>query len=270
VKKIIALVLVLHTIAFAGPHRVIVMPIDGQADPALRKDLGRVVVELAKSDGDVTTADTSFAETAAAVGCEPHTPACADTVLMSLGVDEIVYGSAVSGGGQTTAVISRVEKGQPRRDQTVSIAAGASADSVEPTLRPMFELPAPTPVVVEKSAPPPPPPEAPFFAMRDHKIGVGLIAGGALVFLLGIALWASESSEQSQINNAKTDSPDDVTKLLALEDKAGSYAWEGNLAVVVGLVAGGLGTYFLVRNHTMTVTPIDHATGAAVTIGGRW
>ena len=268
-KKIIALFLVMQTIAFAGPHRVIVMPIDGQADPTLRKDLGRVVVELAKSTGDVTTADTSFAETAAAVGCEPHTPACADTVLTSLGVDEIVYGSAVSGGGQTTAVISRVEKGQPRRDQTVSIAAGASSDAVEPTLHPMFDLPAPRPVAIETPAQPPPP-EAPYFATRDHKIGVGLIAGGALVFLLGVALWASESSEQSQINNAKTDSPDDVTKLLALEDKAGSYAWEGNLAVVVGLAAGGLGTYFLLRNRALTVTPIDHGTGAAITIGGSW
>jgi hypothetical protein len=286
------------TIAFAAPHRVTVLPIDGDADPALRKQLGAVVMQLAKSGGGtITTGDTTFVDVATAVGCDPHTPACADTVLSTLGADEIVYGSAFVGGGQTTAVISRVAKGQPRRDQTVSITAGARADSAEPTLRPLFDLPG--------AAPPPPPPEpvgsagpgsgatdtssgsaAPIaaptpaasppsdelFATRERKLGYGFIAGGALVLLIGLALWASESSQQSQINDAPTNSPNDIKNLLALEDRASSYAWEGNIAVVLGLAAGGVGTYYLVKDHQMraTVTPIDHGTGAAVLLGGRW
>jgi hypothetical protein len=284
-------------LAFAAPRRVTVLPIDGDADPALRKQLGGVVMQLAKTGGGTITAgDTTFADVATAVGCDPHTPACADTVLSTLGVDEIVYGSAFVGGGQTTAVISRVAKGQPRRDQTISITVGAKADSAEPTLRPLFDLPGtPTPTQEPvgsagsgsdatdtgsgSAAPaaviatePPSPPGDEFFATRERKIGFGFVAGGALVLVIGLALWASESSQQSQINDAPTNSPDDIKNLLALEDRASSYAWEGNIAVVLGLAAAGVGTYYLVKDHQMraTVTPIDHGAGAAVLLGGRW
>jgi len=271
-RRAITLVMVWSTIAGAGPRRVMVLPIDGDADPAVRKQLDGVVVQLAKTEsGTVTTGDTTFAETAAAVGCDPTVPACADTVLTTLGVDEIVYGSADVGGGQTTLVVSRVIKAQPRRDQTVSIAAGAKAETVEPPLHPLFDLPAvppPTPV------PPPtsvtPQPSDSLFSTRDRKIGFGLVGGGTLVVVIGLALWASESSLQSQIDGAATDSPNDVTKLLALEDRAGSYAWEGNVAVILGLAAAGVGTYYLLRDHEVTVSPIDHNTGAAVMLGGRW
>jgi hypothetical protein len=302
-KRVIALLATMlalsSTLAFAAPHRVTVLPIDGDADPALRKQLGVVVMQLAKiGGGAITAGDTTFVDVATAVGCDPHTPACADTVLSTLGVDEIVYGSAFSGGGQTTAVISRVAKGQPRRDQTVSISAGAKADSAEPTLRPLFDLPStptPTPTVltpavsagsgsdaadtgsgnatpVAAPAAPPSPPGDDFFSTRERKIGFGCVAGGALVLVIGLALWASESGQQTQIDNAPTNSPDDIKNLLALEDRASSYAWEGNIAVVLGLAAVGVGTYYLVKDHQMraTVTPIDHGTGAAVLLGGRW
>jgi hypothetical protein len=278
VKRALVLVMVWSTIAAAGPRRVMVLPIDGDADPAVRKQLDGVVANLAKTEsGTVTTGDTTFAETAAAVGCDPHVPACADTVLTTLGVDEIVYGSADVGGGQTVVVVSRVIKGQPRRDQTVSIAVHASAETADPQLRPLFDLtapppPPPPPTVVETPKPQPVAEPTSFFSTRDRKIGFGLVAGGSLVVVIGLALWASESSLQSQIDGASTDSRDDVTKLLALEDRAGSYAWEGNIAVILGLAAAGVGTYYLVRDHevTATVAPIDHNTGAAVMLGGRW
>jgi hypothetical protein len=275
-RALAALVMVWSTIAAAGPRRVMVLPIDGDADPAVRKELDGVVTNLAKTEsGTVTTGDTTFAETAAAVGCDPHVPACADTVLTTLGVDEIVYGSADVGGGQTVVVVSRVIKGQPRRDQTVSIAVHASAETADPPLRPLFDLtapppPPPPPTVVEPPKPQPAAEPTSFFSTRDRKIGFGLVGGGSLVVVIGLALWASESSLQSQIDGASTDSRDDVTKLLALEDRAGSYAWEGNVAVILGLAAAGVGTYYLLRDHEVTVAPIDHNTGAAVMLGGRW
>jgi hypothetical protein len=278
-RTIATLVMVCSTIAApqagAAPRRVMVLPIDGDADPAVRKQLDGVVTNLAKTEsGTVTNGDTTFTEAAVAVGCDPLVPACADTVLTTLGVDEIVYGNADVGGGQTTLVVTRVIKGQPRRDQTVSIAAGASAEDADPSLRPLFDLPAPV------IAPPPPlepatgsasaPAESGLFSTRDRKIGFGFVAGGTLVVVIGFALWASEASLQSQIDGASTDTRNDVTRLLALENRAGSYAWEGNIAVIVGLAAAGVGTYYLLRDHEVTVAPIDHNTGAAVTLGGRW
>ncbi|MEO8841697.1 MAG: hypothetical protein ABI591_23970 [Kofleriaceae bacterium] len=288
----VALLALWSTVAFAAPHHVTVLPIDGNADPALRKQLGAVVTQLSKtSGGTITAGDTTFVDVATAVGCDPQAPTCADTVLSTLGADEIVYGSAFASGGQTTAVVTRVTKGQPRRDQTVSIVTGDAADAAEPTLRPLFDLPAaPTPEPVGSgpgsdargsasagaalltAVPPPSPRGDDFFATRERKLGVGFVTAGALVLVIGLALWASESSQQAQINDAPTNSSDDIKNLLALEDRASSYAWEGNLAVVLGLAAGGVGTYYLVKDHQLraTVTPIDHGTGAAVLLGGRW
>jgi hypothetical protein len=299
-------------IATAGGHKVLVLPIDGDADPALRKQLTSLVVSLARSEGgDVSTGDTTFAETSAAIGCDAHETTCAEKVRAGLNVDEIVFGSAFNGGGQTTAVISKVEKGQPRKDQTVSIAAHQKADSVEATLLPMFGGPAPidtkaaagsgdgsgsgSAVVsgVESgsgsgsdsasgsgsgsgsAAVASTEPHSTFLATRESQLGFGLVAGGGLAFLLGLALWSSESGLQDQINSAPNDTHAQIAALHDLEDRASTKAWEGNILVVAGLAAAGIGTYYLLKDHEMhaTVTPVgpvDHATGAAILLGGRW
>src|SRR6185312_10011240 len=102
-------------IATAGGHKVLVLPIEGDADPAMRKQLTAVVVSLAKSEGGVvSTGNTTFTETSAAIGCEARDPACAEQVRAGLSVDELVYGSATASNGQVIAVISRVEKGQTK------------------------------------------------------------------------------------------------------------------------------------------------------------
>ena len=295
-------------IATAGGHKVLVLPIDGDADPALRKQLTSLVVSMARSEGgDVATGNTTFAETSAAIGCDEHDPACAEKVRAGLNVDEIVFGSAFNGGGQTTAVISKVEKGQPRRDQTVSIGAHQKADSAEATLAPMFGGPAPVDTGTKAGSGSGTEPEpgagsgsgsdsvsgtesgsgsgsgsaavaethSSFLSTRDSQLGFGLVAGGGLAFLLGLALWSSESGLQDQINSAPNNTTAQITALRDLEDRASTKAWEGNVLVFVGLAAAGIGTYYLLKDHDMhaTVTPVgpvDHATGAAVLLGGRW
>jgi len=307
-------------IVLAGAHKVLVLPIDGDADPALRKQLTAVVVALAKSEGgDVATGDTTFAETAAAIGCDPHAPGCAEEVRKGLNVDEIVFGSAFTGGGQTTAVISKVVKGQPQKDQTVSIAAHQKADTAEPVLRPLFGGVAPegtkpgagsgsaiaattattttttttatdagsaselgsgsgsgVVATAEPTAAPVAPPAAEphdaFFSTPERKLGFGLAAGGGLVFVIGLALWSSESGLQDQINSAPDSTSAQITTLRNLEDRASTKAWEGNVLVVVGLAAAGVGTYYLIKDHQMraTVAPVDRGGGAAVVLGGRW
>ena len=63
------------SIAGAGGRKVLVLPIEGDADPALRKQLTAELVALAKSEGGtVTTGYTTFSETAAAIGCDPEAP----------------------------------------------------------------------------------------------------------------------------------------------------------------------------------------------------
>ncbi|MEO8552727.1 MAG: hypothetical protein ABI678_22270, partial [Kofleriaceae bacterium] len=134
--------------------------------------------------------------------------------------------------------------------------------------------PPPTAERSATSAPPvePTPAGDSFFATRERKLGFGCAAAGGLVLLIGLALWSSESSVQTQIDNAPTNTPAQIQALLALEDKANGYAWEGNVLVVVGLAAGSVGAYYLWQDHQLraTVTPVAHDTGAAVVIGGTW
>jgi hypothetical protein len=274
IHRVLALLLVWSAVASAAPLKVLVLPIDGDADPAQRKQLSAVVLDVAKGDGrDVALGTTTFAETALAAGCDPHEAGCVETVLATLGVDEIVFGTATTSDGQTTLVASRVAKGEPRKDQTVAIAAGEPTESAAPQLRGLYGT---APAATEGSAASVPVAEAPagdsFFATRERKIGFGCAAAGGLVFLIGLALWSSESSVQTQIDNAPTSSPAQIRALLALEDKANGYAWEGNVLVVLGLAAGGVGAYYLWQDHKLraTVTPVAHDTGAAVVIGGTW
>jgi len=276
IHRALALLIVWSAIASAAPRKVLVLPVDGDAAPAQRVQLSTVVLEVAKADGgDVALGTTTFAETAVAAGCDPHEASCADTVLVTLGVDEIVFGTATTSDGKTTLVASRVAKGQPRKDQTIAIAAGEPADAAAPQLRVLYGS-APPPPPAEGSAASAPVPVAPagdsFFATRERKLGFGFAAAGGLVLLIGLALWSSESSVQSQIDNASTNTPAQIQALLALEDKANGYAWEGNVLVVLGLAAGGIGGYYLWQDHQLraTVTPVAHDTGAAVVIGGRW
>src|SRR5436189_2546563 len=96
--SVVVVVLALVATAEAGPRKVVVLPIDGNAPAAQRTKLDATLAKLARKTGDVTIGDVTFNETAAAVGCTPDAPGCAANVLTTLGVDEIVYGTATTEG----------------------------------------------------------------------------------------------------------------------------------------------------------------------------
>lgn len=254
-------------IAAADPHRVIVLPLDGNADPAVRTKLSASVDKLAHHiDGTVTTGDTTFAETAAAVGCDASAPACADTVMTTLSVDEIVYGTATTTNGQTTVVVRRATRGSPPQEASVATDAPEQLETGVGTLFPGAEQPAP-PVPTK----PPPPADRPW--STDRKIGLAATAGGGVLVLLGLVLWNSASDLQSQIDHHATDTPADFADLTSLESSASTRAGVGNFAVLLGVAGLGVGGYFLYRDYragqvTVAPVPVDH--GAGVTIGGRW
>ena len=85
---IVALVttVALFTTVMAQSRKVLVLPLDGNAPAAQKTALDATVVRLAKEKGggDVTAGDTTFNETAAAVGCDPEQPACAETVRTTI------------------------------------------------------------------------------------------------------------------------------------------------------------------------------------------
>lgn len=285
---IVALVttIALLTNAIAGPRKVLVLPLDGDVPAEQKAQLHDSIVRVAKAklDGDVTVGDTTFGETAAAVGCDPQEPACAETVRSTLGVDELVYGEAGTADGTTTVTVHRVAANTPAAVQTVAIADSATADVTQAQLEPAFGSAPPAatangPAGVPSDGAAPAPEQAGpgrnFFDTRERKLGVGLAGGGVLALVIGLSLWSAKGDLQSQIDRHPSRTLDDLEDLTALEDRAGSRALWGNVMVLLGLGLGGTGVYFLYKDHknrsaTVTPAPVEAGTGMSVVVSGRW
>lgn len=270
-------------VSVAGVRKVQVMPIDGNADPALRAKLDARVASLAHSiDGKIEVGKTSFADAAVAVGCDPTSPACADSVLSTLGVDELVWGTATTGAdGQTTLVVKRATKGIPPTEQTTTLGAQDPPDKADEGLKPLFGVVAAlgsgsgsgsTATAGSGSGSGSAEPDIPW--SRDKTTGVAVAAGGGIALIVGFAFWASESNLQGQINSHPTNTLAQIQDLKSLEDRASSEAIWGDVLVVVGLAAGGVGAYYLWKDHKASTTiapvPADQGTGMTIVVGGRW
>jgi len=277
----------LLTTVVAGPRKVIVLPLDGNAPAAQKTQLNDTLAKVAKAKiaGDVTRGDTTFAETAAAVGCDPANPTCADTVRSTLAVDELVYGTAKTAGGTTTVTVYRASQGSPTTSRVAMISETDSGDKAEPGLTSVFDGATATgsdimvgsgPELDSGSATERPHAGRSFFDSRDRKLGVGLAAGGVIALVIGASLWSSESDLQDQIDNHPTRTLADLQNLNDLEDRAGSKALWGNIMVGLGIAAGATGAYLLYRDHerrsttTVTPAPVEAGTGMTLVLGGRW
>ena len=286
IRPLLALlaVLALTSSALAGPGKILVLPLDGDAAPELRAQYSASVQRLARTlDGKVTTGDVTFTDTATAIGCDPKQPQCAEDVRATLGVDELIYGTVTKDGGKVVVVVRRQAKGKPRREVTTTREAGDAADRAEPELLPLFQRnpgdPAkPNPVVVpdeekpQPEPPPPPPPKTPI--RRAQVIGYAAIGGGATLLLISFALWSSASGLEEEIASHPVDEHDDFVALRDLEDRARTRAWTGNVMFLAGLAAGGYGGWTLYRDRQAqrhaTVAPAPVPGGAGVMLRGSF
>lgn len=256
-------ILALTGTVVAAPLKVIVLPTDGDADPALRTGITSSLEKVRKTDdGEVKIGGTTFAETAAAAGCDPAKPACAETVRTTLGVDELVYATATNKDGQVVVVVHKKVKGTDPEEVTATIAPTDPADKVEPVVAPLIGKPgsAPPPITCpdnavpgsdgkcpEKQLPIPPKQPRPY---RNYAIVAWVGAGVAL--LAGLGMWSSASKLQDDID--ATPDPTTLDQFNALkdtEDRASSRAWTGNFLVVAGLGLGYLGFHFYRKDRRM-------------------
>ncbi len=271
-----AILVALAAAAVAGPKRVLVLPLDGNADPATRAKVNTSVQKLAKSaatDAVVTVGDATFDETAAAVGCDAATAKCAISVRTTLGVDELVYGTVTNDpSGQTTVVIRRSSvTSNPPTEGTQTIPADEPPESAEAKLAPLLGVTVTAPEVIPTPLPALPPPPPRDNTRRD--VGIACASGGGVFFIIGLALWASASSKQDEIDHAPTQTVSQLRALQELEDKAQTVAIVGDLMVIGGLALGGFGGWMLYKDHqerSVVVTPTVTPTGPAVMLGGTW
>jgi len=267
----------------AAPRRSLVLPLEGNAEPSLRTKLNLTVQKLARQapDTKVTNGDTTFSETAAAVGCDPAAPECAETVRSTLGVDEVVWGTATWDNGKTNLVVYRATAKKPVRSSAVLLATQDTPEKAETALAPVFDDNAPLvtdpvitdPVVTDPVVVVPPPVVVPGYNNRKRNTGIIFATAGGVVLIIGLALWSNASSVQQDIDDSTPEEPDDFATLEGLESRAFKYAMAGNLMVASGLALGGYGAWVLYQDRKerrVVVTPQVTPTAATITVGGSW
>jgi len=288
-------------LAAAESHKLLVMQSEGRADATTRAKVDVAILKLARAAEPRAAAGVlSFTDAATAVGCRPDAASCKDKVLGMLGVDEIVTASVMPKPGGLEIEVHRFARGGAKRDARMVVAAGAPPDKLD-GIAPLFgEPPAPSagssePTIVEPPGSPAPliteqqlasegitvlPVEQPKPqpmdpATRRHLELAGMAGGGGLV-VVGLVLWSAASGVQGDINKAPSVTRQDLINLRHLESKGDTYATLGNVFTVTGLVAGGVATYFYLRDRragtaspVARVTPavLDHGAGLVLTFG---
>lgn len=224
---------------------------------------------LSSAGHDVTAGDTSFDDAAAIIGCDPKSDACADEVLATLSVDEAVFGSSSKNG---EIVISRVERGKPRRQARVRLEQGQSLSAaVSPAVRQLYDEPKPATAADEDPAPAPPisEPTVERAARRPSPRGADASvssesasgsrpyrtwaivswSGAGVAAVAGLLLWVNAGDLQDDIDRAPTNTGDDLNALRDLEDRAETSSDWGNAMMVVGAGLAGAGTYLWIKDR---------------------
>ncbi len=278
-------IIALFTSVIAAPPTVLVLPLDGNTPAAQRTALNASVANLARNKigGEVSIGETTFNETAAAVGCSPELASCAEQVRTTLAVDELVYGSANTTAGTTTITVLRVSAGIAPRAQISVINEADPPEKAEAGMEPLFAG-VPTESTGSGSAAEgsgsaveAPPPGPGFFSTTERKLAVGFLAGGAISLVIGLSLWSGASSLQTEIDEHPRATLAEIDDLKSIEDEAAGKALWGNVFVVLGLAAGGVGGYFLWKHkknqeNATTITPEPAAAGTGMTfvLRGKW
>jgi hypothetical protein len=277
-------VVVALTAPAAASHKILVLPVEGAVDAATRNRLTAGIARLARSlDGQVASGSATFADTALAVGCDPRAASCSDEVMATLGVDELVWGTASRDRGQLRLIVRRATRGAAVREVSTAFASGDADDRIAAGIAPLFAPPGaePEPGPAPRSPVPPPPalaadPAPPLAAAPppadDHRtLDIALTAAGGGSLVLGLTLWVSYASVQDSIDHHAIRTVADFQDLRSLEDRASTYAIAGDLFVIAGLVAGGLGGYLLYRDHqqhAVTVAPAPVPGGVMLALTG--
>jgi hypothetical protein len=300
--------------AAADSHKLLVLQSEGRADAATRAKIDAAIVKLALGAEPQTSAgELTYADAAIAVGCKPEAAACKDEVLGMLAVDEIVITTVTPKPGGTEVTVRRVQKGGATRDATMLLPTGAPPDKLD-GIAPLFggkpvgaappaaapapavpaapalttERPTGEPVIPAPAGVKQPPPrsvatttttsahaDAPPSPQR-HRLEIAGMAGGGGMVVLGMLLWGAAGGVQSDIDKAPTTTKQDLIDLKDLESRGDGYAGLGNLFVIGGLIAGGIGTYFYLKDRRAASTSsarlmpsvLDHGAGVVLTIGG--
>lgn len=279
--------------------RLLVVPLAGDAAnlaPGLQADLTKAVQSAADGAGARTEmAQTSLDDLLMINGCTIEQRTCLRNIARTLGVDVMVVGDVTGSEREGLSVrLVRVPVKGEIAEKRISLAAGpgnqmaqelsASATELFPGAQPPPEKPREAPPM-EDTAPPPvqPPGPADSAPSAGFSLGAvkpyawGIAGGGAALAVIGGVFLLSAGSVQDDIDAAPIDTFEDLDRLRTLEDTARSRYLIGDVALITGAVAVGVGVGLIVvqarsgaepeRQVALSPLIIPGGAGIAVTFG---
>lgn len=260
-------ILICALVAIASPaaaedKRAQVFPLSASGMPdKLATAPTKVTKALAQSIGAVV-ASVPIEDAAGLLECDPEASTCLAAVAKSLGVERLVFGSiSYHAGGKYKVTLTRFDVGPDRQQQTFELSGGTADQLASELVKASSSLFGG--VTIEEDPTPDPTKPAPE-PVKDRsapgKITTGtwaLVGGGAVLAAGGTVMLVSAQSIKRDVQNAPTDSLDDIRRLRALEDKGVQRTLIGNVLLIGGGVALAAGVIRAVIQRKSSVAVAD-------------
>jgi hypothetical protein len=224
-------------------------------------------------------------------GCGEPSDDCLRQALGVLDAHDAVTGDVKPTGGGVSVELRAISATGEPRTRTVELH-GASAAEQARAFAPEAEAfwndqPSPAESAAAQAPPETPAadlsqtsesePAASFSAGRVKPWAWAIAGSGAGLVAVGAVLLVASHSKQGEVDDAPTDTVEDLEHLADLEASGRRYARWGNVLVLVGGVGAAVGGYLVWRqgrtaDAEVTVTPSagDGGVGAAVLVRGRF
>ncbi|HUS67531.1 MAG TPA: hypothetical protein VMZ28_23500 [Kofleriaceae bacterium] len=248
---------------------------------------------LRESGAEVTVAPREDALSLA--GCTDTSDECLRQALGVLGVQRVVVGAVRSDGDGSYEVGVRIIAAEEEPRARAITVRGKTPDEAAPAFKtqsgafwrgeepPAAEPePEPIPEAATTTEPEPEPePErgrAPFSAGKVEPWAWAVAGGGVGLMAVGGVFLLAAKGKQSDVDDAPTDTVDDLETLEDLESSGKRYARFGSAFVLVGAVAAIVGGVFVYRQGTrpdeveepaVTLAPMLAPGGAGLTLTVR-
>jgi hypothetical protein len=285
--------LLLAPTAAHADQPVLVLQFSGEATGGFAdapRIFGETMAEVVRATGAEVNQSTRD-DVISLAGCAEPSDQCLREALGMLEVAKAVTGEVSPAAGGVAIELREVTADAEPRTRTV-VLRGASTAAVQAGFRAEAEAfladqpsPSESAAATEEQAPPVAPPVvsqpddrgAGFSAGRVEPYAWAVAGSGAGMVLVGSLLLFAAEGKQSEVDDAPTDTVEDLEQLVELEQSGRRYARWGNAFVVVGAIAAVTGAVLIFKQGrdgdaeapSMAIAPSATPDGFAVTLTVR-
>ncbi len=210
-----------------------------------------------------TVASVPIEDVAGLLECDPEGSTCLASVAKSLNAERLVFGTITYHvGGKVKVTLTRFDVGPDRKQQTFELSGGNADQLASELVKSSVTLFGGE--VEEPNGPTgpgpeidPPPTEPKTMPGKITTSTWAMVGGGAVFAAGGIVMLVSAQSIKRDVQNAPTDTIEDIQRLRALEDRGAQRTLIGNVLLIGGgaALAAGVVRAIIQRKSSTPAAP---------------